>query len=72
MLTDSLAVALRDGRVIEVRTDGRIRRPAAAANLPTALTLQFAATRADRTGVVTVTTTQDLKRLLMAWGPPKG
>ena len=71
MLTDSLAVALRDGRVIEVRTDGRIRRPAAAANLPTALTLQFAATRADRTGVVTVTTTQDLKRLLMAWGPPK-
>lgn len=69
---ESVAVALTDGRVIEVQSDGHVRRPAAAPNLPASLTLQSAAATPDRTRVITVTTAQDQKWILMAWGPPKG
>lgn len=72
LLGDSVAVALADGRVMEVRSDGHVRHPATAPTLPPALTLQSAAGTPDRTGVVTVGTAQDFKRVLMAWGLPKG
>jgi outer membrane protein assembly factor BamB len=71
LLHDTLAIPLADGRVIEVGRDGHIRKPAVAPSLPASLALQSAVATADRTGVVTVTTAQDQKRILMAWGPPK-
>jgi len=71
LLGDAIAVPLADGRVMEIRPDGHVRRPAAPPNLPAALALQSAGATSERNGVATVTTTQDQKRLLMMWGAPK-
>jgi hypothetical protein len=68
LLADSLAVPLASGHVAEVRKDGHIRQPATPPNLLASLTLQAAVVTADATRVLTVTTTQDLKRTLTAWG----
>jgi len=70
VLEDSVIVPLASGLVTEVRKDGRIRLPATPQKLASSPSLQSAALTRDRGRVLTVTTTEDLKRLLTAWGPP--
>jgi hypothetical protein len=70
VLEDSVIVPLASGLVTEVRKDGRIRLPATPQKLASSPSLQSAAVTRDRQRVLTVTTTEDLKRTLTAWGPP--